>query len=69
MIIKVNGEARRLDEEQLPVSDLLARCNVESPDLVSVQLNGKFLDKDRFSSTHLKENDEVDFLYFLGGGQ
>lgn len=69
MIIKVNGETQRLDEQQLPVSELLSRCNVESPDLVSVQLNGKFLDRNQFDSTHLKENDEVDFLYFLGGGQ
>jgi sulfur carrier protein len=69
MVIKVNGETKTLGQELLAVSQLLSLCNVESPDLVSVQLNGKFVGKDRFSSTILKENDEVDFLYFLGGGQ
>jgi sulfur carrier protein len=69
MVIRVNGEAKTLNHETMAVENLLSLCNVESPDFVSVQLNGKFLSKDRFASTHLKENDEVDFLYFLGGGR
>ena len=37
--------------------------------MVSVQLNGKFLSKDQYASSQLNDNDEVDFLYFLGGGE
>jgi len=69
MLVKVNGESKTLDREQTSVSELLAMCNVQSPDLVSVQLNGTFLGKDRLTSTVLKASDEVDFLYFLGGGK
>jgi sulfur carrier protein len=38
------------------------------PEAVSVQLNGNFVKRENFSTTHLKENDEVEFLYFMGGG-
>jgi sulfur carrier protein len=69
MILKVNGEAKTIDQERLAVTELLTLCTVESPEMVSVQLNGKFLSKDRYESALLYENDEVDFLYFLGGGE
>ena len=68
MILKVNGEAKIIDPEQLTVMELLSLCAVESPEMVSVQLNGKFLGKDQYASAELNDNDEVDFLYFLGGG-
>jgi len=38
------------------------------PDMVSVQLNGEFLDRQLFEITTLKHADEVDFLYLMGGG-
>ncbi|MNM84706.1 bifunctional sulfur carrier protein/thiazole synthase protein [compost metagenome] len=67
MNIKVNGEQKSY-EEILTVTELLKAEDVEMPDMVSVQLNGEFLERDSFSETKLKENDEVDFLYFMGGG-
>jgi sulfur carrier protein len=69
MILKVNGEAKTIDRESLAVVELLSLCKVESPELVSVQINGKFLNKDGYETTPLNDNDEVDFLYFLGGGR
>jgi sulfur carrier protein len=68
MILKVNGEAKTIDQKLLTVTELLSICTVESPEMVSVQLNGKFLSKDQYASAQLNDNDEVDFLYFLGGG-
>lgn len=69
MILKVNGETKTIDQEPLAVVELLSLCQVESPELVSVQINGRFLNKDRYETTRLNDNDEVDFLYFLGGGR
>jgi sulfur carrier protein len=69
MILKVNGEAKTIDQKLLTVTELLSICTVESPEMVSVQLNGKFLSKDQYVSAQLNDNDEVDFLYFLGGGE
>jgi len=67
MIIKVNGENLE-SSDVLNIVQLLVVAKVESPDVVSVQLNGNFLDRKLFESTMLEDKDEVDFMYFLGGG-
>lgn len=65
--LKINGDVQ---EVNLPLSvlDIIALNNVFQPDMVSVQLNGEFVLKEDYSTTLLKEGDEVDFLYFMGGG-
>ena len=65
--IIVNGEAQ---EVQLPatVADLIRENNVAHPDMVSVQVNEEFVDREEFATLQLNEGDEVDFLYFMGGG-
>ena len=68
MKIKVNGAPQEI-ETGLSVADLLVRNKVEQPDMVSVQLNGEFVQRDRFAVTVFQEGDEVDFLYFMGGGR
>ena len=68
MNVKINGENRAFPQSTLTVAQLLVEAGVESPDVVSVQLNGEFLDRKLHPSTALKENDEIEFLYFLGGG-
>ena len=47
----------------------LILLDVKMPDMVSVELNGDILDRENFDSTNLSENDEIEFLYFMGGGQ
>lgn len=66
--IVVNGEKQEV-KLPLTVSDLIQLNNIEQPEMVSVQVNEEFLDRANFATTELKENDEVDFLYFMGGGQ
>lgn len=68
MKIKLNNEIQELTKE-ISIAELLVKNKVEMPDMVSVQLNGEFIKKEKFSDILLKENDEVDFLYFMGGGQ
>jgi sulfur carrier protein len=65
--LKVNGDVQ---EVSLPLSvlDIIQLNNVIQPEMVSVQRNGEFVLKDDYSSTLLSEGDEVDFLYFMGGG-
>lgn len=65
--IKVNGEIQVV-ELPLNVNELIKLNNVEQPEMVSVQVNEEFVDRDEWNSIQLKENDEVDFLYFMGGG-
>lgn len=68
MNIKVNGKDRFIDERPLSIAELLKKEKVENPEMVSVQLNGEFVDKGRFGAVRLKDADEVEFLYFMGGG-
>ncbi|MDD5673879.1 MAG: sulfur carrier protein ThiS [Chitinivibrionales bacterium] len=69
MELKVNGEAKSVSADPLSISDLLKLFKVEMPDMVSVQLNGTFVDRPTFGVTLIKDKDEIDFLYYMGGGQ
>ena len=69
MKIKVNGKEQELNSDKTSVEELLKICDVEMPDMVSVQLNGEFVKRENFENTYLNEADEVDFLYFMGGGK
>ena len=65
--IIVNGEAQ---EVQLPVTltELIRKNDVQQPEMVSVQVNDDFVDRDEWDKVTIKEGDAVDFLYFMGGG-
>lgn len=67
MNIKVNGTELTLDGE-ITIQELLILQQVEMPDYVTVQINEVLIDHEMFNSTTLKENDAVEFLYFMGGG-
>ena len=68
MEIKINGEFEQFEKSELSILNLLEVKQVESPDMVSVQLNGEFVDKKKYSTTVVSENDNLEFLYFMGGG-
>lgn len=67
MNVKVNGEQKNYDEV-LTVAELLKVEDVSMLEMVTVQLNGEFVDRADFLELKLKDNDEIDFLYFMGGG-
>ena len=68
MIIKVNGESQTTDVAPLTVAALLSRNSVQQPELVTVQRNGEFIEHEEYATTLLADGDEIDFLYFMGGG-
>lgn len=68
MNLKINGKFQYFDVRQLSVRDVIEKNNIDSPEMVSVQVNGEFIERDQFSLPLLKNNDEIDFLYFMGGG-
>ena len=65
--IIVNGENQ---EVTLPLSliGLMKLNQVDQPDMVSVQINEEFVEREKFPTTQIQEGDSVDFLYFMGGG-
>jgi sulfur carrier protein len=68
MQISINGEERQVDSGVVTIAHLLEMEKVESPEMVSVQLNGDVIDRKFYPETDIGDGDEVDFLYFMGGG-
>ncbi|MGN1256328.1 MAG: sulfur carrier protein ThiS [Bacteroidaceae bacterium] len=54
----------------LPIglSQLLADNKVSQPEMVSVQINEEYAEREDWNSIQIKEGDRIDFLYFMGGG-
>lgn len=65
--IFINGEAQKVN---LPINvkQLIANSNVQQPEMVSVQVNEEFAEREDWENIEIKEGDSVDFLYFMGGG-
>ena len=65
--IYVNGDVQDVNLP-LNVSELIKQLLVENPEMVSVQVNEEFAEREDWDSIQIKEGDKVDFLYFMGGG-
>jgi sulfur carrier protein len=65
--ISVNGKAQEVATPIL-ISELIKLNNVAQPEMVSIQLNGQFVNREDYESTQVEDGEEVDFLYFMGGG-
>ncbi|MDR1764931.1 MAG: sulfur carrier protein ThiS [Lachnospiraceae bacterium] len=68
MTITVAGNKKEYPDG-LTVAALLAAENVETPEYVTVSLNDDFVPGDSFDQTVLGDGDEVEFMYFMGGGR
>ena len=68
MIITVAGNKKEFNDG-ITVAQLIALEKVEPPQYVTVSLNDEFVESGTFESTALKDGDNVEFLYFMGGGQ
>lgn len=67
MTLIINEKEKEF-EKSLTVSEMLVHESVKMPDMVTVQLNGEFINRAEFEKIELKENDKIDFMYFMGGG-
>ena len=68
MIITVAGKKTEV-EDGISVAKLIEVEAVENPLYVTVSVNEEFIGSSDFEETVLKENDAVEFLYFMGGGR
>ncbi|MBQ8164561.1 MAG: sulfur carrier protein ThiS [Clostridia bacterium] len=67
MKITVSGEIKEVQAE-LTVAELIKQENVETPEYISVSVNDDFVKSEDFATHKLQEGDNVEFLYFMGGG-
>ena len=68
MWLTINGEKKEVSGESVTIARLLAAEAVESPDMVSVQHNGRIVERGEYESVTVGNGDEIEFLYFMGGG-
>lgn len=68
MKITVAGVKKEV-ADGLTVAALIEQENVETPQYVTVSINEEFVESGAFEGTVLKDGDEVEFLYFMGGGR
>lgn len=67
MTITVSGTKKEV-ADGLTLPQLIEAEKVETPEYVTVSINEEFVKKPDIESTVLKEGDNVEFLYFMGGG-
>ena len=78
MQITVAGEKKEV-KDGLTLPELIEQENVETPEYVTVadvaenravtvSINDEFIETEAKATTVLKDGDNVEFLYFMGGG-
>lgn len=67
MFITVAGEKKEV-KDGLSLTELIELEKVEMPDYVTVSINDEFVETEAKAGTILKDGDNVEFLYFMGGG-
>ncbi|GHV57521.1 thiamine biosynthesis protein ThiS [Deltaproteobacteria bacterium] len=68
MKITVTGQEKEYPAG-LTVDRLIRLENLETPQYVTVAVNDGFIKSDALEATILKEGDNIEFLYFMGGGR
>lgn len=66
MQVKINGKPEEVASGT--VLDLLKLKKIE-PQMVAVEVNDKVLDREHLGTTPLNEGDQVEFLFYMGGGR
>ncbi|MBO6076664.1 MAG: sulfur carrier protein ThiS [Fibrobacter sp.] len=67
MFITVAGNKKEY-KEGLTVAELIEAEKVDNPLYVTVSVNEEFIENGAFNKAVLKDGDNVEFLYFMGGG-
>jgi sulfur carrier protein len=70
MNISINGKETTIPENpERTIDSLLEELNVSQRLYVTVELNGEILDRPVYETTPVRDNDVIEFLYFMGGGR
>jgi thiamine biosynthesis protein ThiS len=65
--IQTNGETHEVPDG-LSLLDLISSLGL-SPERLAIELNGVVVRRAEWPLTHLQENDRVEIVHFVGGGQ
>ncbi|MCI0468446.1 MAG: sulfur carrier protein ThiS [Nitrospirae bacterium] len=65
MKLRINGEDYETEKEKL--TELLTELQIV-PERVAVEVNLKVIKRDAFDHYNLREGDNIEIVYFVGGG-
>lgn len=67
MKVTIAGNAKDI-AEGTTLAQLVIDEKVENPEYVTVTVNDEFVENHDLENVVVKENDNIEFLYFMGGG-
>ncbi len=68
MKLIISGKSKEV-KDGITIAELIQEEDVKYPDYVTVSVNTKFPKSNEYDSYVLKDGDEVEFLYYMGGGK
>lgn len=68
MTITVTGVKKEV-ADGLTLAQLVVDEKVETPEYVTASVNEELISSSSFEDTVLKDGDNIEFIYFMGGGQ
>jgi sulfur carrier protein len=66
MEILVNGKKEKI-KKSVSIGELLKIKNIRR-EVVTVYLNEKLIDRENYDTTLLRDGDELEFIFYMGGG-
>ncbi|MEW6087343.1 MAG: sulfur carrier protein ThiS [bacterium] len=63
----LNGKPEEL-EKDMTVLEFLNKKNIR-PEVVTVELNDKIIQRQEYQNVYLKDSDRVETVFFMGGGR
>ena len=67
MKVTIAGNVKDI-KEGTTIARLVIDEKVENPEYVTVTVNDEFVENHDLENVVIKENDNIEFLYFMGGG-
>lgn len=67
MKVTIAGNVKDI-AEGITLAQLVIDEKVENPEYVTVTVNDEFVENHDLANVVVKENDNIEFLYFMGGG-
>lgn len=67
MKVTIAGNVKDI-AEGITLAQLVIDEKVENPEYVTVTVNDEFVENHDLENVVIKENDNIEFLYFMGGG-
>ena len=64
--IQLNGDPYEINSGT-NLSELLKKLRIQK-NKVAIEVNGKIIEKNKYTNLILKKNDKVEIVHFIGGG-